>query len=227
MLTQDLVVFFSGDLNPVASKAQKKVPLPEGLDLDVWINEPIKSESESSGDESVNDNEVFVKSTGNDFSSPKHKHSIEPSPKEMQRNREARLLQQQQDPNYLKPKTPTTPNRIFQEDEIPIKAMEFGGVPQLLIPGLATANQYFDLNNSVDEGRDNRHGKKKKGKDKSKKKSKHRHQYENEEEIHDQTGITELPVFVNRGAEMPDGAAISDGDDDEDRKTGDEDDPHR
>ena len=194
MLTQDLVVFFSGDLNPVASKAQKKVPLPEGLDLDVWINEPIKSESESSGDELV-DNDVFVKSSGTDFSSPKHKHSVEPSPKEIQRNREARLLQQQQDPNYLKPKTPTTPNRTFEEDEIPITPMEFGGVPPLLIPGLATADQYFDLNNSVNGEKDNRHGKKKKLKDKSKKKSKHRHQFENEEEIYELKHVREKKRF--------------------------------
>ena len=63
-MKQDLPVFFSGELNPVASKAQKKVPIPEGLDLDAWINEPMQSQSESSEDETINDNEVFVKSSG-------------------------------------------------------------------------------------------------------------------------------------------------------------------
>lgn len=29
------------ELNPVAPKAQKKVPIPEGLDLDQYINEPL------------------------------------------------------------------------------------------------------------------------------------------------------------------------------------------
>ena len=105
-MKQDLPIFFSGELNPVASKAQKKVPIPEGLDLDAWINEPMQSESESSEDETINDNEVFVKSSAKEFQSPKQKRSVEPSPKEMQRHREARLLQQQQDPNYLKAKTP-------------------------------------------------------------------------------------------------------------------------
>merc|ERR1719411_438828 len=62
-LKQDLPIFFSGELNPVASKAQKKVPIPEGLDLDAWINEPMQSQSESSEDETINDNEVFVKSS--------------------------------------------------------------------------------------------------------------------------------------------------------------------
>jgi hypothetical protein len=49
------------------------------------------------------DSEVFVKPSAADISSPKHRSS-EPSPKEMQKTREARLLQRQQDPNYLKPK---------------------------------------------------------------------------------------------------------------------------
>ena len=218
-------MFFTGDLNPVASKAQKKVPLPEGLDLDSWINEPIQSDSESSGDETINENEVFVKSSGKDFSSPKHKHSVEPSPKEMQRHREARLLQQQQDPNYLKPKNPSTPNKTFQEDDVPIQTLDFGGVAPLLIPGLATTEQYFDLNSSVEHDKSNKHGKKKKI-NKSKKKSKKRHDYEVEEHT-DQTAVDELPVFVNRAAEMPEGVAVSDGDDEEDRRTGDEDDPHR
>lgn len=39
-LSEELAIFFDGELNPVAPKAQKKVPVPEGLDLDAWINEP-------------------------------------------------------------------------------------------------------------------------------------------------------------------------------------------
>jgi AP-3 complex subunit delta-1 len=34
-------LFFIYELNPVAPKAQKKVPVPEGLDLDQWICEPL------------------------------------------------------------------------------------------------------------------------------------------------------------------------------------------
>ncbi len=51
-LAADLVQLFAGDLNPVAPKAQRKVPVPEGLNLDEWINEPPseKSESEMSED---------------------------------------------------------------------------------------------------------------------------------------------------------------------------------
>lgn len=42
LVLQDLPkLFFLYELNPVAPKAQSKVPIPEGLDLDTWINEPL------------------------------------------------------------------------------------------------------------------------------------------------------------------------------------------
>ncbi|KAI7830322.1 adaptin N terminal region-domain-containing protein [Gamsiella multidivaricata] len=45
-------LFFNQELNPVAPKAQKKVPVPEGLDLESWIHEPIpEPEPLSSGDD--------------------------------------------------------------------------------------------------------------------------------------------------------------------------------
>ncbi|KAG8236468.1 hypothetical protein J437_LFUL015474 [Ladona fulva] len=46
--TIEFISLFRGELNPVAPKAQKKVQVPDGLDLDAWINEP---PSESSTDE--------------------------------------------------------------------------------------------------------------------------------------------------------------------------------
>uniref|UniRef100_A0A8C4N1N7 AP-3 complex subunit delta-1 n=1 Tax=Equus asinus asinus TaxID=83772 RepID=A0A8C4N1N7_EQUAS len=45
-VAEEVSALFAGELNPVAPKAQKKVPVPEGLDLDAWINEPL-SDSES------------------------------------------------------------------------------------------------------------------------------------------------------------------------------------
>ena len=51
----ELETFFAGELNPVAPKAQKKVPVPEGLDLDAWINEPeLEEEEEDSEDDMKN-----------------------------------------------------------------------------------------------------------------------------------------------------------------------------
>lgn len=50
-------LFFIYELNPVAPKAQSKVPVPEGLDLDAWINDPLPDlvqdyESDASLDDS-------------------------------------------------------------------------------------------------------------------------------------------------------------------------------
>ncbi|VDK64130.1 unnamed protein product, partial [Gongylonema pulchrum] len=42
---EEFAKLFEGELNPVAAKAQRKVPVPEGLNLDVWIHEP-ESEDE-------------------------------------------------------------------------------------------------------------------------------------------------------------------------------------
>lgn len=44
---------YDGELNPVAPKAQRKVPVPEGLDLDSWIgDEWVSSGSESEDEDS-------------------------------------------------------------------------------------------------------------------------------------------------------------------------------
>ena len=70
-------------MNPVAPKAQKKVPLPEGLDLEAWINDP-PSESE---DEEV-PTEVFVKSVSEFYGEkPESKHTPKPTEEELSRVR--------------------------------------------------------------------------------------------------------------------------------------------
>lgn len=50
-IVQEMALLFAGDLNPVAPKAQRKVQLPDGLDLDAWINTPPAESSSSSEDE--------------------------------------------------------------------------------------------------------------------------------------------------------------------------------
>uniref|UniRef100_A0A914LNH2 AP-3 complex subunit delta domain-containing protein n=1 Tax=Meloidogyne incognita TaxID=6306 RepID=A0A914LNH2_MELIC len=42
---------FQDELNPVAPKAQRRVPLPEGLNLDEWINEPDTSDNNEDEEE--------------------------------------------------------------------------------------------------------------------------------------------------------------------------------
>lgn len=50
---ESLLSLYEGDLNPVAPKAQRKVPVPQGLNLDEWIGEPFpETEDEKSDTES-------------------------------------------------------------------------------------------------------------------------------------------------------------------------------
>lgn len=79
----ELAVAFKSELNPVAAKAQKKVPVPEGLDLDVWINDP-PSESEEEEEEQMDNTEVFVKHQGGDFGGTIEKKPVyEPTKEEL------------------------------------------------------------------------------------------------------------------------------------------------
>ena len=52
-MDEELSELFAEELNPVASKAQRKVPVPEGLDLTAWINEPPKEEEDEKVGERV------------------------------------------------------------------------------------------------------------------------------------------------------------------------------
>lgn len=140
-IVQEMALLFAGDLNPVAPKAQKKVPLPDGLDLDAWINPPPAESSESSDDEQT---DLFV---ANEESEQKRPTKSDITPEEMEQvrrffykqnrclcnncwfqcffqMREARRIEQSHNPNYLKAKT-TKRNkkeeRMDNLDDIPIQ----------------------------------------------------------------------------------------------------------
>ncbi|GFX69443.1 AP-3 complex subunit delta-1 [Trichonephila clavipes] len=74
----ELLSLFAGELNPVAPKAQKKVPIPEGLDLDAWINEP---PSEASSEEGSGD--TFSKYDKQVTEKTKSSKSYEPTEEEL------------------------------------------------------------------------------------------------------------------------------------------------
>eukprot|EP00002_Diphylleia_rotans_P039455 TRINITY_DN9155_c0_g1_i11.p1 TRINITY_DN9155_c0_g1~~TRINITY_DN9155_c0_g1_i11.p1 ORF type:complete len:1049 (+),score=253.74 TRINITY_DN9155_c0_g1_i11:115-3261(+) len=55
----EIAYAFNEELNPVAPKAQSKVPVPEGLDLDKWINEPTaESDDEDQEKEEADDSDA-------------------------------------------------------------------------------------------------------------------------------------------------------------------------
>lgn len=92
---EEVSSLFRGELNPVAAKAQKKVQVPEGLDLDKWINDP---PSESSEEEPEMDT-IFQ--TENEHKSLQQKYESEDE-EELERKREQRKQDQLSNPHYLK-----------------------------------------------------------------------------------------------------------------------------
>lgn len=201
-LVQELMEAFEGELNPVAPKAQRKVPIPEDLDLDSWINDP---PSESSDSEDMDMNEIFVKSEK--LSNPFVKReSSEPTVEELQKRREARKLEQQNNPHYLKGtfKNSTSyhnSTNLYEDFEnIPVAELD---IPvSLKIPNYSNVNKYHNMSVDNNHKRHKKHGKKKK--------SKKNKQSASEDEQED-----DFPMqVVNTGiGELPPGAEISDSDD--------------
>ncbi|KAL6264489.1 hypothetical protein P5V15_004597 [Pogonomyrmex californicus] len=199
-LAQELMEAFEGELNPVAPKAQRKVPIPEDLDLDSWINDP---PSESSDSEDLDMNDIFIKTEkpNNSFSK---RDLNEPSLEELERRREARKLEQENNPHYLKGsfKTPTSyhnSSNVYEDvyENIPIAELD---IPISL--KISNVHRCRDVDSS--HKRHKKHDKKKKLKKNKNKKS------ASEEDEQDDS----LPLqIVNTGiGELPPGAEISDSD---------------
>ncbi|XP_012260262.2 AP-3 complex subunit delta-1 [Athalia rosae] len=219
-LAPELAEMFVGELNPVAPKAQRKVQIPEGLDLDAWINDP---PSESSDSEDLDMNDIFVK-IEKPSDSYRKQNTVELTPEELQQRRDARKLEQENNPHYLKGSSNSYKNSSSYhnianniEDEyqtIPI--VELNIPVSLEIPGLANSKKHFNLHVQEDNS-DKRQ--KRRSKKKLSKKNKRSNSSEDE---HESAYPTQL---VNTGVgELPPGAELSDGDD---YDAADMNDPHR
>lgn len=82
-LVKELKALFEGDLIPVAPKAQRKVQLPDGLDLDEWINGPLSDSSSS--DEDDDSKGLFVSASEKTIEKSSRKDSFEPTPEELEK----------------------------------------------------------------------------------------------------------------------------------------------
>lgn len=109
-IVQEMALLFAGELIPVAPKAQRKVPLPDGLDLDEWINAPPVEDASSSSSDHDKD-ELFVSAGmdadaggagGHQSGGGKRRPSLELTPEQLERQRMARLIEQSNNPHYLK-----------------------------------------------------------------------------------------------------------------------------
>ncbi|KAL3868900.1 hypothetical protein ACJMK2_041656 [Sinanodonta woodiana] len=202
-VAEDLAELFEGELNPVAPRAQKKVPVPEGLDLDEWINEP---PSESSDDDiSKMGTNIFLPAGGDDYRTSfydqnEKKATAEPSEEELAKIREARKVEQMHNPHYLKGeiKPGKKGDRSLLVTDIPVSHIDLS-VP-LHVPGIVSSDKYLKMAQSAEDG------KKKKSKDKKKKKKKGQaRESEDEEDV--------KPAHEVRTVEdMPEGAELSDKD---------------
>merc|ERR1712130_87706 len=205
----ELETFFAGELNPVAPKAQRKVPVPEGLDLDAWINEPeVEEEDEDSEDDMKSlGGQVFVR---DEPEQQRRRTTVEPTQEELSAARSSRLHTQSNDVNYLKDTPKASPCRERPESvaDIPIQTIDLE-VP-LHIPGLASTDSYYNLSETGSNT-----GKK------SKKKKKKAKKVEVASSDSEEAGPN---VFVSRNIDLPEGASISDLDRSD---SDDKDDPHK
>uniref|UniRef100_A0A1B0FQ33 AP-3 complex subunit delta n=1 Tax=Glossina morsitans morsitans TaxID=37546 RepID=A0A1B0FQ33_GLOMM len=229
-IVQEMALLFAGELIPVAPKAQRKVPLPDGLDLDEWINPPPEDESSSSSQDEKE--ELFVSSlAAYEEEETKRRKSEEMSPEQIERQRMQRLIEQSNNPHYLK-SFPSTPevgqnarpassnnsqhnaDQYDNLDDIPITELSLD-IP-LKVGATKRSDQYL-MQEKANAKEKKKHKKSKKSK-KSKTKTNHNSSTESEEEP------TSLHV-VNTTLDMPEGVALSDGE--EKDKQFDPDDPHR
>ncbi|XP_064462868.1 AP-3 complex subunit delta-1-like isoform X1 [Ornithodoros turicata] len=222
-MPQELRALFAGELNPVAPKAQKKVPIPEGLDLDLWINEP-PSESSS---EDENSAEIFIsadRTAAGQLTARETKY--EPTEDELRHRREARRQEQASNPHYLKATKNKGSNGPLQQvvDDIPVAHIDLS-VP-LHIPGLVSSDKYLNSSRGTffdsDKDRESKDDKRRRKKKRShRKKAALPTPSDSEEDVGAAEDGTHL---VNRTlGEMPEGAHLSD--DDGDSRSAD--DPHR
>lgn len=197
LVADEVAALFIGELNPVAPKAQRKVPLLDGLDLDSWINDP-PSESSDEEEEPVTN---FLQSSEHvSYHRESTQKTYEPSEEELEKRREARKLEQASNPHYLKSYPARSRGDLDRIEDIPVTQIDLN-VP-LHIP-----DKYLIKNNQL----------------LSKKKKKKKHRRGRVDSVPSEVDERDLtPVVVNTNAgEMPEGAKSTD---EEEENV---DDPHR
>eukprot|EP00795_Rhopilema_esculentum_P004963 gene4963-21309_t len=110
---------FAEELLPVSAKAQKKVPVPDGLDLDKWINEP---QSDTSEDENEDQPAFFAdQKTNGVYEEDTAKYQVL-STVELEKARDMRKQMQASNPHYLKMDSPKKDE--YSVDDIPVASLD-------------------------------------------------------------------------------------------------------
>ncbi|XP_047704965.1 AP-3 complex subunit delta-1 isoform X1 [Prionailurus viverrinus] len=202
-VAEEVSALFAGELNPVAPKAQKKVPVPEGLDLDAWINEPPSdSESEDEKPKAI-------------FHDEEQRHAKQRQPEaeeeELARRREARKQEQANNPFYIK--SSPSPQKRYQDmpgvEHIPVVQIDLS-VP-LKVPGMPVSDQYVKLQEERDHRqRLEKDRRRRKKRDKDKRGKPRRHSSLHTESDEDIAPAQRVDIVTE---EMPENALPSDEDD--------------
>nr|XP_012601146.1 AP-3 complex subunit delta-1 isoform X2 [Microcebus murinus] len=201
-VAEEVSALFAGELNPVAPKAQKKVPVPEGLDLDAWINEPL-SDSESEDEK--------PKAMFHEEEQRQAKHRLpEVDEEELARRREARKQEQANNPFYIK--SSPSPQKRYQDapgvEHIPVVQIDLS-VP-LKVPGLPLSDQYVRLEEERRHRQRLEKDKRRKKRRDKEKKGKRRHGSLPTESDEDIAPAQQVDIVTE---EMPENALPSDEDD--------------
>lgn len=211
-IIDEMTLLFTGDLNPVAPKAQKKVMLPEGLDIDEWINSPLSDNVSSSEDEKGDFLFVANQSYDGVAGQDSRKSSPEITKEDVERARRSRELQQSHNPNYLKSSNKKSKKQAPVEDDIDdIPIAEIALDVPLKIHSTKRSDKYLQQDRKAST-------KTKRTSKKTSKKHKNKLSYSSSESEYDEI----LPVQVSTVVEIPEGATLSDSDNDQK----DENDPH-
>eukprot|EP00123_Amoebidium_parasiticum_P017258 comp23772_c0_seq1/m.41199 comp23772_c0_seq1/g.41199 ORF comp23772_c0_seq1/g.41199 comp23772_c0_seq1/m.41199 type:complete len:1254 (-) comp23772_c0_seq1:650-4411(-) len=143
-LAPELAVLFEGEQNPVAPKAQKKVPVPDGLKLDKWIYDP----PSSSEDEEERVPEPY--SMGQ-TSPPRRKEYVE-DPADVERRREERRRQLASNPHYLAGGELRGKKSDLDVDSIPVQRLELDRVIDLGLNEESKSRKSRKHRHRIDEG---------------------------------------------------------------------------
>lgn len=209
-------------LNPVAAKAQKKVPVPLGLDLD---QEFVVVDVES-------DNEIDAQVSGMGFSKEsddEYDKNYEEDEETVKQAKEARRVNEEHNPNYLKvkkgkkkaKKSKSTESEDHDDGDAVEVAEEAVVLPKSdsgsrnsspdSIPGLASSDAYVNLQSE---------------KKSKKKKGKKQRDLDASGDEDEELARVEHKVTIT-GLEMPDGADMNEVEDSDDDSPGALADPHR
>uniref|UniRef100_A0AAY5KXI1 AP-3 complex subunit delta domain-containing protein n=1 Tax=Esox lucius TaxID=8010 RepID=A0AAY5KXI1_ESOLU len=200
-VAEEVTALFAGELNPVAPKAQKKVPVPEGLDLDAWINEPpSESESEDEG-RKPKGKAVFAKEESK-HTKPRY---TEVDEKELAKRREVRKAEQANNPFYIKA-SPSSQKVLTA----PLGLSLGQGSMQFLFSGMPMSDQYVKL--EEERRQKDKADKKKKDKKKRREKGEKGRRRKGDSGPESEEDITPAHMVDITTEEMPENALPSDDD---------------